>query len=394
MKAVILAAGKSTRTYPLTLNKPKVLLKVANKTILEHIFSQLQGLVDEVVIVVGHQADYLIKHLGSNYRNTKLTYVHQKKQLGTGDALLVAEKAITDRFVVIMGDNLYSREDIKRCLKYSSSILVKDVDRISDFGAITVEGNFLSDIKEKPKSASTHLANTGLYVLDKNIFSSIKKLKRSSRGEYEITDAVKAFAKKEKVAVEKASFWIPITYPWSLLEANEVILQNASRNISGTVEKGVTIKGNVAVGKNSLVRSGTYIEGPVIIGENCDIGPNCYIRAHTSIGNHCRIGNAVEVKNSIVMDNTSIGHLSYVGDSIIGEHVNLGAGFIVANLRHDEDEVKSMVKGKLISSNRRKFGTVIADHVKTGIRTSIYPGRKIWPNRTTLPGEIVKKDIS
>jgi UDP-N-acetylglucosamine diphosphorylase / glucose-1-phosphate thymidylyltransferase / UDP-N-acetylgalactosamine diphosphorylase / glucosamine-1-phosphate N-acetyltransferase / galactosamine-1-phosphate N-acetyltransferase len=95
-----------------------------------------------------------------------------------------------------------------------------------------------------------------------------------------------------------------------------------------------------------------------------------------------------------VMDNTSIGHLSYVGDSVIGENVNLGAGFIVANLRHDNADVKSTVKGKLISSKRRKLGTIIADNVKTGIRTTIYPGRKIWPGKTTLPGEIVKKDIT
>src|SRR3989338_3290353 len=122
--------------------------------------------------------------------------------------------------------------------------------------------------------------------------------------------------------------------------------------------------------------------------------PNCYIRAFSSIGNNCRIGNAVEVKNSIVMDNTHIGHLSYVGDSVIGENVNLGAGFIVANLRHDNETVKSVVKEELISTGRRKFGTIIAENVKTGIRTSVYHGRKIWPNKTTLPGEIVKRDIT
>jgi bifunctional UDP-N-acetylglucosamine pyrophosphorylase/glucosamine-1-phosphate N-acetyltransferase len=188
-------------------------------------------------------------------------------------------------------------------------------------------------------------------------------------------------------------YWIPITYPWNLLEANEFFLSELKTKSLGKIEKGTTLKGVVVIGKNTLVRAGAYIEGPVVIGENCTIGPNCYIRAYTSIGNNCKIGNAVEIKNSIVGDKTAIGHLSYVGDSIIGDDVNLGAGTIVANLRHDNQNIKTLVKGKLIDTERRKLGTVIGDNVHIGIHTSIYPGRKIWPNRTTLPGDIVKRDI-
>ena len=195
------------------------------------------------------------------------------------------------------------------------------------------------------------------------------------------------------MSVEKADFWFPVTYPWSLLDANEAILKNVSGKSEGKAEKGATLKGKVIVGKGTLIRSGAYVEGPVIIGKNCDVGPNCYIRPYTSIGDNCRIGNSVEIKNSIIMDDARVGHLSYVGDSIIGMNVNLGAGFIVANLRHDHSEIKSMVKNKLIGTGRKKFGTAIGDGAKTGIRTSVYPGRKIWPGKTTLPGEIVKEDV-
>ena len=117
---------------------------------------------------------------------------------------------------------------------------------------------------------------------------------------------------------------------------------------------------------------------------------NCYFY---SIGNDCKVGNAVEIKNAILMEGSVIGHLSYCADSVIGEKVNFGAGTIVANLRHDNGNVKSMVRGELIDTGRRKFGTIIGDHAKTGIHTSIYPGRKIWPGKTTMPGEIVKKDV-
>jgi bifunctional UDP-N-acetylglucosamine pyrophosphorylase/glucosamine-1-phosphate N-acetyltransferase len=130
-----------------------------------------------------------------------------------------------------------------------------------------------------------------------------------------------------------------------------------------------------------------------MIGENCTIGPNCFIRSCTTIGNDSKVGNAVEIKNSIIGDNTSIGHLSYVGDSVIGDYVNLGAGTITANLRHDDKNISSPVKGDMVDSGRRKLGAIIGDNVHTGINTSIYPGRKIWPEKTTLPGEIVSKDV-
>jgi bifunctional UDP-N-acetylglucosamine pyrophosphorylase/glucosamine-1-phosphate N-acetyltransferase len=136
-----------------------------------------------------------------------------------------------------------------------------------------------------------------------------------------------------------------------------------------------------------------FIEGHVVIGENCKVGPNCYIRGATSIGDGCHIGQAVEIKNSLILSNTSIGHLSYVGDSVVGKKVNFGAGTITSNFRHDGANHRSMVDGQLIDTGRRKFGTIIGDHVHTGIHTSIYPGRKIGTHGSTRPGDIVQYDL-
>lgn len=162
--------------------------------------------------------------------------------------------------------------------------------------------------------------------------------------------------------------------------------------IEGTVEDGAVIKGIAVIGKGTVVKSGSYIEG-LLLSEKIARLPNCYIRGSTSIGNNCKIGNAVEIKNSIIMDNTHVGHLSYFGDSVIGENVNIGAGTITANLKHDNENVKSMYNNVLVDSGRRKLGAIIADNVHTGINTSIYPGRKIFPGKTTNPGEVVKKDV-
>jgi bifunctional UDP-N-acetylglucosamine pyrophosphorylase/glucosamine-1-phosphate N-acetyltransferase len=394
MQAVLLAAGKSTRTLPLTVNRPKALLTVANKTIIEHNLQQLKDLVKEVIVVVGFGEEQIKKHIGSSYGDIKIKYVTQTKQLGTAHALLQAKNHVRGRFVVLMGDDLYSREDIQSCTEHRYSVLGKNVEDLQNFGALVVRGNKLINVVEKPSKKMAAFANAACYVLDNTIFNYLKKVKKSKRKEYEITDALKLLAKKEKVIVETVrKRWVPITFPWSLLEANESLLKGIYSDIKGTVEKYVTIKGPIVVGKNSIVKNGAYIEGPVVIGENCVIGPNCFIRGHTSIGNNCKVGNGVEIKNSILMDGCRVDHLSYVGDSVLGEKAHLGAGTMIANLRHDNEEVKSFVKGKLVSTGRRKLGAILGDNVQTGINTTIYPGRKIWADKWTHPAEVVRKDV-
>ena len=194
------------------------------------------------------------------------------------------------------------------------------------------------------------------------------------------------------VQIDKES--IHIRYPWDLLAVNEKIVGAIEKdNIQGTVRQNVTIDGVVHLGAGSVLLPGVYIEGKIIIGENCKIGPNCYLRGCTYIGDNCHVGQAVEIKNSLLMHKVSAGHLSYIGDSVICPHTNLGAGTITANLRHDGRSHKSEVAGSLLDTGRRKLGVIIGDNVHTGIHTSLYPGRKIWMDKSTVPGQIVSKDI-
>jgi len=185
-----------------------------------------------------------------------------------------------------------------------------------------------------------------------------------------------------------------ICYPWDFLRANEAWVGSLQENITnGEVHQMAVIEGLIHVGEGTRILPGVFIEGNVVIGRNCKIGPNCYIRGNTSIGDDCHIGQSVEIKNTIVLDRSSIGHLSYVGDSVLGQGVNFGAGTTTSNLRHDGSNHRSTVAGELIDTGRRKFGAIIGDGVHTGINTSIYPGRKMWPGTTTLPGAIVRSDI-
>lgn len=207
-----------------------------------------------------------------------------------------------------------------------------------------------------------------------------------------IGDSAQAVLNTRTMTPDKDTFLI--RYPWDLLTIQEQVMATLEEPcIEGEVSPAATIEGTLILGKGSRLLPGVYVEGTVIIGDGCKIGPNCYIRGATSIGHGCHIGQAVEIKNSIILDHTSIGHLSYCGDSIIGSEVNFGAGTITANFRHDGKNHRSMAGGQLVDTGRRKFGTVMGDRVHTGIHTSIYPGRKLWPDTSTLPGAIVNSDI-
>lgn len=185
-----------------------------------------------------------------------------------------------------------------------------------------------------------------------------------------------------------------VVYPWDLIAVNEILLGRLeASDLCGEVSAGATIDGFLALGEGSRVLAGTYVEGNVIVGRNCKVGPNCYLRGPTAIGDNCHVGQAVEIKCSILMNDVGMGHLSYAGDSIIGAGSNFGAGTITANFRHDGEVHRSMVDGKLVSTGRHKLGAIIGDDVHTGIHTSIYPGRKLWPHTSTRPGAVVQEDL-
>ncbi|MFW6450019.1 MAG: bifunctional sugar-1-phosphate nucleotidylyltransferase/acetyltransferase [Nanoarchaeota archaeon] len=394
MKAVILAAGESSRTQPLTLTRPKPLLKVANKTLLEHNLENLKKIVDEVILVVGYKQDMIKEVFKDTYHGIKLTFVEQEEALGTGHALMQAKEHIAGRFLVLNGDDLYSKEDVVALSKRQNSALVFERDNPASFGVFITKDGKVTDLIEKPKDIEKGLCNIGCYCFSESIFPELEKLEKSPRGEYELTDAIKALIKNDSFSIQKINgYWLPITYAWNLLDANEKLLKDLSGDFQGEVEEYVQLNGNVQLGKNSVIKSGTYIEGDVIIGENCTIGPNAYIRGPASIGNNCKIGPS-EVKACIFFDNARCDHVSYIGDSVLGDKAHIGAHTITANLRHDKTNIKSMVKGELVDTGRRKLGAIFGDNTDTGINTSFYPGRKMWPGTYTIPSEVVKRDVT
>jgi UDP-N-acetylglucosamine diphosphorylase / glucose-1-phosphate thymidylyltransferase / UDP-N-acetylgalactosamine diphosphorylase / glucosamine-1-phosphate N-acetyltransferase / galactosamine-1-phosphate N-acetyltransferase len=397
MQAVLMVAGKSTRTYPLTLTRPKPLLPILNRPLIEHSLDQLYGLFDEVILIVGYRQEMIHEALGDSYRGMRLLYQEQREQKGTGHAVLQAQPHIKGRFVAMNGDDLFAHQDLARLLQYPYAALAKEVPDPSQYGVCMVDkDNHLLNMVEKPKEFLGNLANIGCYIFEPEIFSELEHAPLSIRGEIEIMDGFLPIARRQPFKILPITgFWLPTGYAWDLLAHQEFLMRDMTgSDIKGVVEPGATLHGPVQVGKNTVIKAGSYIEGPVIIGEGCTIGPNCYIRGCTAIGNQVRVGQGVEIKNSIIMSHSYICHLSYVGDSVVGKDCNLGAGTITANFRHDAGSIRSAIKGKLVDSGRKKFGAILSDGVHTGIHTSIYPGRKLWPATCTLPGARVDRDIS
>ena len=405
MKAIILTAGEGTRMRPLTVTKPKTMLQVGGKPILQYNVESLRDAgIKDIILVVGYREDVIRDHFkdGSDH-GVNITYVTQEERLGTAHAIGSTRNNVEGKFIILNGDIIVDPVLIKDLIeKYQtenarSVLVLTEVDDPSSFGVVELDGDRITNIIEKPSpgEAPSNLINAGIYLFDDQIFKAIEITKKSQRGEYEITDSLQIQMENgDKILGFKSkNNWIDIGRPWELLDVNEHFLKDLKTDIQGKIENGTIIHGPVFVGKNTIIRSGSYIIGPVYIGENCDIGPNTFLRKYTCLGNNVSVGNAVEIKNSIIMDHTNVNHLSYVGDSIIGSECNIAAGTNIANLRFDNGNVKIRVKGDKIDSGRRKMGVIFGDGVKTGINSSFNPGVKIGVNSRIGAGTIVSRDL-
>jgi len=274
-----------------------------------------------------------------------------------------------------------------------------EVNNPQEYGIISLSNEgYVEKISEKPSIDLNlgNLANAGIFIFNPLIFEAIELTELSVRNEYEFTDSMQILINQLKGKIKgyiiKDLFWSDIGLPWHLLDANEFILKRLKSSLEGKIEENVNVSGNVFIGKNTLVKSGSYIQGPCYIGEKSLIGPNAYIRPYTYIGNNCHIGMS-EVKNSLIFSNTSIPHFNYIGDSIICENVNLGAGTKISNLRFDNKSISMIIKGKSINSGRRKLGAIIGPNTQTGINSSIMCGKKIGRDSIIGAHTIVNEDI-
>jgi NDP-sugar pyrophosphorylase family protein len=178
-----------------------------------------------------------------------------------------------------------------------------------------------------------------------------------------------------------------MTYPWEALERIEEYLLKASKKIEVDVPSTVYLlnREQISIGAGTVIEPGAYIQGPAIIGPNNTIRHGAYIRGNIITGEGCIIGHATEVKNSIFLNRVAAAHFNYVGDSILGNGVNLGAGVKLANFRLDQKEIPIYFRGEVIRTRLRKLGAIVGDGAQLGCNSVTNPGTLIGPQAFCLP---------
>ena len=223
MQCVILAAGKGTRLRPLTDNLPKPLVKVAGKTLLDHIVEALPSSVDELIIVTGYLEDQIKAHCGSEFHGRKVTYITQTEQKGTAHALWLCKDHLKGRFLFMFADDLHGANDIARVTSYTRAMLTLTTDTPEKFGIVVRHPDgTLAEMIEKPEHAPSNLASTGVMVLDDNLFK-YDPYAVETKGEYYLTDVLREYAKDYPIAVVEQSLWIPIGYPEDITKAEAIL---------------------------------------------------------------------------------------------------------------------------------------------------------------------------
>lgn len=316
-QAIVLAAGEGQRLRPFTVTRPKAMLAIADKPILQYAVEALAANgIRDIVFVVGYRKEHVFDYLGSgDWLGVNISYVTQDKQLGTAHALNAAREVAQDEFLVLHGDNLIEAATIADFISVTpEAVLVKREAVPERYGVVSVEGDEVKKIEEKPRQAVSNLVNTGIYAFTKKIFECMEEF-------LDIPDVLnKMIAGGYTVrALETEGTWLDVVYPWDILSLNAAILDGIEVSLGGKIEDGVYLKGQVAIGVGTVVRSGSYIYGPTVIGSGCDIGPNVCIKPATSIGDNVVISTFTEIENSVIGNDVNIGPGCIIEDSFINK---------------------------------------------------------------------------
>jgi bifunctional UDP-N-acetylglucosamine pyrophosphorylase/glucosamine-1-phosphate N-acetyltransferase len=390
MQTVVLAAGEGTRMRPLTDRRPKPTLPVADRTLVEGVVDAAREAgAGRVVVVVGYAADAVRQALDDR----DVTFAVQERQRGTADAVRAARDELDDApFAVLNGDVLYDHDSLAALYDAGPAVGAYRVDDPENYGVLETDGeDRVRGVVEKPANPTSNLVNAGAYVFPAAARGWLD-VAESDRGEYELTDVLERACDAVDVRAVAVERWLDVGRPWELLAANEWKVGDLERRLDGDVHPDADLRGSVVVEAGATVDAGVVIEGPALVRAGASVGPNAYVRGATLIGGDATVGHAVEIKNSVLMAGATVGHLSYVGDSVLGCDVNFGAGTTVANLRHDDANVRVRVKGESTSTGRRKFGVVCGDAVKTGIDAALNAGVVLGTGARTEPGETVRRD--
>lgn len=397
MHTLLLAAGRSRRFWPLP---EKSLVPLLGKTLLEHQLDRLAagGLKDVTLVSGNHNLEEIA------LRFPDLPTIEQEDlEKGMQGALLSALPLMNGPVCVVSGNDVVEPAAYRALAKAAKqkgidgAILAQRVTQYFPGGYLTVKGERVTGIVEKPGEwkEPSDLVNIVAHVHNRPD-ELLRELRRASHAKddgYERALA-RLFKARRYVVVPYDGSWQAVKYPWHLLPLLELLLKDIRRpriSKKAAIHRTAVIEGNVVIEDGVRVLPQATIVGPCFIGKNTIVGNGALVRG-ASIGEHCVIGFASEVKGSVLFPHVWT-HMSYIGDSVIGENVSFGGGSITGNFRLDEGEIASLVREDLLPTGLTKFGTVIGAGTRLGIRVGTNPGIKIGGGSFVAGGTMVTGDI-
>lgn len=403
MKAVILAAGESSRFKPLSDKRHKGLTPVLGKPIIQHTIEELREAgVDEVIIVQGPG-----KEIEDELEQSADHFVVQEEPKGMGNALRQAEGLLDGKFLVLTPYRANASQFFQPMMEKaeeenSETVFVSTPTKEpGKYGILDLNDNGEAiDMVEKPEpeDAPSNHKVVGMYLLGEEFFDYLDEVET---WEYQYEDALSEQMNDSPASVLKIEEETnSLKYPWDLFTVLEELLNKEEKNISkeASIADSAEIKGDVIIEDNATVHENAVIKGPAYIGENAVIGNNALVRSYAAIEKDAIVGANSEVKTSVLQPGSSI-HSGFIGDSIIGKDSKIGAETVTANREFREDgerpEISSDLLGKDYSkeTGRSFMGAVIGDNVDVGVNVSLMPGVQIGSEAKIGPGTVVHENV-
>lgn len=387
-EAVVLAAGEGRRLRPLTYNRPKPMLPVAHRPIIEHVLDSLiDGGIERIAIVVGYRGARVKSHFGPTYRDIPIEFINQRKQLGSAHALLQARGSgiprESDRFLVVNGDQLYDpslvESVVDRSTESTLALGIVRSDRAAEYGAVRLDGDRVTEFVERPETDTYRLLNAGIYSVTEEIFSVVDDTERKA-GELAMSGVIDDLlaAGDPITGIRSDGWWDDATYPWDLLRLTEAVLSAGRMAILPSADEPHTW-----IAPSATVHETATIRPPAVVGPDATVGPMSVVGPTVAIGRNVTVGAGSILERSLLDADARIGPGSTLVEAVIGQGVVLGAENTVAG---GPAEVR--IDDRIFRD--RPLGAVIADRATTAGAVTFAPGTLVGPAATVGTGASVE----
>ncbi len=401
-QAVILAAGENSRFVPFQRERHKSTFSLFGEPIISQTVQVLVRAGIQEIEIIRSPKDRAIEQLLSLKQSTSsIRFSEQGKPLGMGNALIEVSKNLKDRFLVVnpqqinIDQHLLSLQEQSKKIELTKKGVVLFSQKTNEpqkYGILGLKGNQVTRVVEKPQDLKG-LSNQrvlGIYILTRDFLEFMKTLKTS---EYQLEVALDKYSRKQRIIAVQSDYpALSLKYAWDLFTiAHHRFMQFPNKpdiNPQAEVDPSARISGPVIIEEGAHIYEYAIINGPCYIGKNAVVGSYCKVRKETVLEEGVELQNSVDVKHSIIGQGTHV-HSGFIGDSIIGENVGIGANFATANRRLDRKKVRVLIKGQMVDTRTSFFGSLIGDKAKIGIHCGTNPGVIVPEDSVITPGTIV-----